>query len=103
MISGPDHAFCRARLAGYSSARAEAALPADPGLVVRTLLTREDGHAAARDLLSRPDRPSAALTVNDLQALGVYRAARKLGLSTPRDLSVVGFDDLPVVAWVDRR
>ncbi|TYB57251.1 LacI family transcriptional regulator [Nonomuraea sp. PA05] len=101
MISGPDHPFCRARLAGYFSALTEAGLPADHGLVVRTLLTREDGYAAARDLLARPDRPSAIFTANDLQALGVYRAARELGLSIPRELSVVGFDDLPVVAWVD--
>lgn len=101
MISGPDHPFCRARLAGYLSALAEADLPAHPDLVVRTLLTREDGYAAARDLLSRRDRPSAIFTANDLQALGVYQAARELGLSIPQDLSVVGFDDLPVVAWVD--
>ncbi|WP_327045324.1 LacI family DNA-binding transcriptional regulator [Microbispora sp. NBC_01189] len=101
MISGPDHPFCRARLAGYLSALAEAELPADPGLVVRTLLTHEHGYAAARDLLSRTDRPSAIFTANDLQALGVYQAAREAGLSIPQDLSVVGFDDLPVVAWVD--
>ncbi|MEW9534477.1 LacI family DNA-binding transcriptional regulator [Microbispora sp. NPDC049125] len=101
MISGPDHPFCRARMAGYLSALAEAGLPADPGLVVRTLLTREDGYTAARDLLSRSDRPSAVFTANDLQALGVYQAAREAGLSIPQDLSVVGFDDLPVVAWID--
>ncbi|MEU9834717.1 LacI family DNA-binding transcriptional regulator [Streptosporangium sp. NPDC048047] len=101
MISGPDHPFCRARVAGYLSAMAEAGLPADPAPVVRTLLTREDGRTAALGLLSRPDRPTAVFTANDLQALGVYQAARELGLSIPGDLSVVGFDDLPVVAWVD--
>ncbi|MFG6201274.1 LacI family DNA-binding transcriptional regulator [Nonomuraea sp. JJY05] len=101
MISGPDHVFCRARVAGYLSALAEADVPADPALLVKTLLTREDGCAAARELLSRPDRPTAIFTANDMQALGVYQAARELGLSIPRDLSVVGFDDVPVVAWVD--
>ncbi|GII81963.1 transcriptional regulator [Sphaerisporangium rufum] len=101
MINGPDHPFCRARLAGYRSALAEAGLPADSALVVRGPLTREGGQAAARELLSRPDRPTAIFTANDLQALGVYLAARELGLAIPRDLSVVGFDDLPVVAWVD--
>ena len=37
---------------------------------------------------------------NDLQALGVYQAARELRLHIPEDLSVVGFDDLPVAKWV---
>ncbi|WP_404819540.1 LacI family DNA-binding transcriptional regulator [Streptomyces marincola] len=102
MISGPDEVLCcRARLAGYGSALAEAGLAADPGLVTRVPLTREDGHAAARALLTRPDRPTAVFTANDLQALGVYQAAREIGLSVPEDVSVVGFDDLPVVAWVD--
>lgn len=101
MISGPDHSFCRARVAGYHSALAEANVHPDPELLVRTLLTREDGCAAARELLSRPDRPTAIFTANDMQALGVYQAARDLGLSIPGDLSVVGYDDLPVVAWVD--
>ncbi|MEV7231323.1 MULTISPECIES: substrate-binding domain-containing protein [Polymorphospora] len=37
----------------------------------------------------------------DLQALGVYQAARTIGLRIPADLSVVGFDDLPIAALVD--
>ncbi|MET9760891.1 LacI family DNA-binding transcriptional regulator [Streptomyces sp. NPDC006372] len=101
MISGPDHPFCLARLAGYSSALTEAGLTVEPDLVVKTLLTREDGHKAARDLLDRPDRPTAVFTANDMQALGVYQAAREFGLSIPEDLSVVGFDDVPAVSWVD--
>jgi DNA-binding LacI/PurR family transcriptional regulator len=36
-----------------------------------------------------------------MQALGVYRAAREAGLRIPQDLSVVGFDDVPVAAWVE--
>lgn len=102
MISGPDEILCcRARLDGYRAAMEAAGLPVDPALVVRTHLTREDGAAAAATLLARPDRPTAIFTANDLQALGVYQAARDAGLRIPADLSVVGFDDLPVVAWVD--
>ena len=44
--------------------------------------------------------PTAILTGNDLQALGVYQAARELRLHIPEDVSVVGFDDLPVARWV---
>jgi DNA-binding LacI/PurR family transcriptional regulator len=102
MISGPDQVLCcRARKDGYRAAMEAAGLSVDPELVVRTALTREDGYVAAAGLLARPDRPTAIFAANDLQALGVYQAAREAGLRIPDDLSVVGFDDLPVVAWMD--
>jgi DNA-binding LacI/PurR family transcriptional regulator len=102
MIGGPDQIlFCRARLDGYRSALDAAGLPVDAHLVMPTDLTREGGHATALDLLNRPDRPTAIFTCNDLQALGVYQAARAVGLRIPTDLSVVGFDDLPIAALVD--
>ncbi len=102
MIAGPDRVLCcRARLDGYRSALEAAGLPTDPGLVVRTDLTREDGRTAAIGLLNRAERPTAIFACNDLQALGVYQAARELGLRIPVDLSVVGFDDLPITALVD--
>jgi DNA-binding LacI/PurR family transcriptional regulator len=102
MIAGPDDVLCcRARFDGYRSALEAANLPVDPALVVRTDLTQDAGHTAARDLLSRPDRPTAVFASNDLQALGVYQAARAAGLRIPTDLSIVGFDDLPVAALVD--
>jgi DNA-binding LacI/PurR family transcriptional regulator len=102
MISGPDHVLCcRARLDGYRSALDAAGVADEPGLVRRVNLSHDDGRAAARDLLGGPGRPTAIFTANDVQALGVYQAAREAGLRIPEDLSVVGFDDLPVVAWVD--
>jgi DNA-binding LacI/PurR family transcriptional regulator len=102
MIGGSDQVlFCRARLDGYRSAMEAASLPIDAELVVRTGLTTECGRDAALELLARPHRPTAIFTCNDLQALGVYQAARELGLRIPADLSVVGFDDLPVAALVN--
>ncbi len=102
MISGPDHVLCcRARLDGYWSALEAAGLPTDADLVVRADLSQDEGYRAAHALLARDDRPTAIFAANDLQALGVYRAARELELRIPDDLSVVGFDDLPVVAWVE--
>ncbi len=102
MIGGPDRVLCcRARLDGYRSAMEAAGLPVDPELVVRTDLTREDGQAAALALLRRADRPTAIFACNDLQALGVYQAARESELRIPDDLSVVGFDDLPIAALVE--
>ena len=102
MISGPDHVLCcRARQDGYRSAMEAAGLVVAPELLEHAVLSREDGYAAAARLLARPERPTAIFASNDPQALGVYRAAREAGLRIPDDLSVVGFDDLPVVAWVD--
>lgn len=78
-----------------------AGVRADPALVVRAPVTQEGGHTAALDLLRRRNRPTAVFASNDLQALGVYRAARDLDLRIPADLSVVGFDDLPVATVID--
>ncbi|MFC7384114.1 LacI family DNA-binding transcriptional regulator [Sphaerisporangium rhizosphaerae] len=102
MVSGPDHVLCcRARQDGYRSAMEGAGLTVDAGHVVRAELTREGGHTAALGLLGRPERPTAIFASNDLQALGVYQAAREMDLRIPHDLSVVGFDDLPIAALVD--
>jgi DNA-binding LacI/PurR family transcriptional regulator len=88
-------------MAGYISAMAMAGLPVDPALTIEAPLNREDGRAAARRLLAPADRPTAVFAANDMQAFGVYQAARESGLRIPEDLSVVGFDDVPVAAWAD--
>ena len=67
----------------------------DPALIREGTFHHESGHAAGLELLRLPDRPTAVFAGNDLQALGLYEAARELGLRIPDDLSVVGFDDLP--------
>ncbi|MFC0706707.1 LacI family DNA-binding transcriptional regulator [Cellulomonas uda] len=101
VISGPRDVLCsRARIDGYRSALDEAGLPFDPDLVRYGNFFVDGGYKHGRELLSREDRPTAIFAGADFQALGVVRAARELGLSVPRDLSVVGYDDLPVTEWV---
>lgn len=51
------------------------------------------GYEAGTALLSRPDRPTAIFAINDLIAVGAIRAAEKLGLRVPEDVSIVGFDN----------
>jgi LacI family xylobiose transport system transcriptional regulator len=101
MIGGPSRMLCsRARLDGYRAALETAGILVDPKLVREGDFHHEAGYSAGLDLLSRPDRPTAIFAGNDLQALGLYEAARELGLGIPDDLSVVGFDDLPMARWV---
>jgi DNA-binding LacI/PurR family transcriptional regulator len=101
VIGGPEWILCsRARIDGYRSAMAEAGVPVDPDLVSYGKFHVEEGIERGRELLRLKDRPTAIFAGNDLQALGVYQAAREARLHIPEDLSVVGFDDLPVAQWV---
>ncbi|MEV5309722.1 MULTISPECIES: LacI family DNA-binding transcriptional regulator [unclassified Streptomyces] len=100
-ISGPSRMMCsRARIDGYRAALETAGVPVDPSLIKDGDFHHESGYRLGLELLRRPDRPTAVFAGNDLQALGLYEAARELGLRVPEDLSVVGFDDLPVARWV---
>jgi LacI family transcriptional regulator len=100
-ISGPGDFLCsRARTDGYRSALERAGIPFDPALVRNGDFRHEGGFRHASDLLSLPGPPTAIFAGSDQQAFGLYEAARQRGLLIPRDLSVVGFDDLPVARWV---
>jgi DNA-binding LacI/PurR family transcriptional regulator len=100
MVSGPtEWLCCRARLDGYRAAMDAAGAPVDPALVRMSILYGEGGLRDGAELLRLPDPPTAVVCANDLQALGVYEAAREAGVRVPDELSVVGFDDLPLVRW----
>ena len=101
MISGPLDMMCStARLSGYRAALEGAGLTYDASLIGFGNFQPDGGRSAGMKLLDRPDRPTAIFAGSDLQAVGVYEAARALKLSVPEDLSVVGYDDLPVARWV---
>ncbi|MEM1115225.1 MAG: LacI family DNA-binding transcriptional regulator [Bacteroidota bacterium] len=89
------------RLEGWRRALAEAGLAHDDRLVAPGNWRIDGGHAAAAHLLALPEPPDALFCANDMMALGAMAAAREAGLSLPRDLAVVGFDDVPVAALVD--
>lgn len=100
MINGPEELLCcRARLDGFRAAMDAADVPVEQRLLRSGPLYVDGGREQARALLALPDRPTAIFTANDLQALGVYEEARQIGLRIPDDLSVVGFDDLPLAEW----
>jgi LacI family transcriptional regulator len=66
--------------------------------VVATSYTEEGGYMGARELLSRPARPTAIFAGADLAALGAMAAAHEAGLSVPGDLSIAGYDNTRMAA-----
>lgn len=103
-ITGPAELMCSmARLDGFRSAMHAAGVAVDPDLVEFGDFHVEGGRRIALRMLERDDRPTAIFAGSDLQALGVFDAARRLGLSVPRDVSVVGYDDLPLAEWSSPR
>ena len=82
------------RLLTYRQVLADAGLPVDDTLVQQCGPTMEDGYQAAIHLLSRPNRPTALLAINDLLGMATLRAAADLGLSVPDDVSIGSFDDI---------
>ncbi|WNI14731.1 LacI family DNA-binding transcriptional regulator [Actinacidiphila sp. ITFR-21] len=100
VITGPEDMMCSlARLDGFRSAMSTAGLTTTPGLVAHGDFHVEGGYVRALDMLRGPDRPTAVFAGSDLQAIGVLEAAATLGLRTPDDLSVVGYDDVAVAQW----
>jgi LacI family xylobiose transport system transcriptional regulator len=100
VISGPSAFLCaRARLEACRAALDTAGAPLDERLVRIGDFGRTDGLRMAEELLALQDRPTAIVCGNDLQAVGVYEAARRADLRIPHDVSVVGFDDLPLASW----
>jgi LacI family transcriptional regulator len=100
VIGGPQAYLCsRARIDGYRAALERAGIAVDPALVRHGNFHHEGGYERARELLELEDRPTAIFAGSDEQAFGVIEAARQAGLSVPADLSVVGFDDLPMARW----
>jgi LacI family transcriptional regulator, xylobiose transport system transcriptional regulator len=101
VIGGPEWVWCsRARIDGYRAALEYAGLQVDPALIRYGDFHVERGYEHGLALLRLEDRPTAIFAGNDLQALGLYKAARELGLRIPEDLSVVGYDDLSVAEWI---
>jgi len=86
-----------ARLSGYRAALAEYGLAlGDPGIqMVEAPTSWEGGQQAFEQLWAGDRRPTAVVAMSDIMAIGVMDAARARRLHLPRDLSVVGFDDLP--------
>ncbi|MGO9179633.1 MAG: LacI family DNA-binding transcriptional regulator [Candidatus Limnocylindrales bacterium] len=89
------------RMRGYEAALGAAGLHLGPESVVIARASFEGGEAAFLRAWEDGLRPTAVLAMSDAIAIGVLQAARHLRLRVPRDLSVVGFDDLPIARFSD--
>ena len=84
----------RARLEGYAEALLEAGISWSEVPVFECQGSSQNlGREAAQAIFARPTRPTAILATSDRLALGVLETAKEAGLSVPRDVSVVGFDN----------
>jgi DNA-binding LacI/PurR family transcriptional regulator len=97
---GPDGVMGR-RLRGYRAAFARAGLELPDERVVVGPSTFDGGMAAMAHAWEDGLRPTALLAMSDAMAIGAMRGARDLGLSIPRDLSVIGFDDIDLAQHTD--
>jgi len=101
-IAGPLwNVLSRDRIHGYRDALLDAGVPFDDSLIVAGNFSLASGVASAQTLLSMPNPPTAIFASNDEMAIGAIRAARDRGFMVPRDLSVMGFDDIRFAAFVD--
>lgn len=90
----------RERHRGYSDTLARLGLPFDPELLAPGDLSQKKAFEATIRLLALPSPPTAVFAANDLSAFGVIAAVREAGLRVPDDVSVIGFDDIPMAAQV---
>lgn len=88
----------RDRLSGYLKALEAAGIEVDQNLIREGSFREADGHRAAMQLLTLPERPTALFSANNLMVIGAMRAIRDMGLDCPADISVASMDDF---AWAD--
>jgi LacI family transcriptional regulator len=99
-IRGPIHLrSASARQVAFEESMQEIGLPITPQFIVVGDHTMEGGMLALMELIKLPRRPSAVLCSNDMTAIGVMRKAYDCGLTIPDELSVVGFDDIPMAQF----
>lgn len=98
VINGPPTGAVSAqdgRISGYRHTLQEADLPFDQTLIVNGDYTRQSGEQATHQLLSLSQPPTAIFALNDRMAMGAIHTLHQANLQVPRDVAVIGFDDIP--------
>ncbi len=101
-IAGPSSITPSAeRITGYRRALEQAGLPYDENLILRGDYHAQSGMDITHAILKMNPRPTAIFALNDLMALGALGAAAEAGYSVPKDLAVVGYDDLELARFTN--
>ncbi|NLG84528.1 MAG: LacI family transcriptional regulator [Firmicutes bacterium] len=97
----PDLVVTWDRREGYCRALTGRGIPVREDWIICRESTAEAGYEAGIELLSSPDRPQAIFAMDDTLAAGVLKSARKLGISVPQELGLVGFNDDPFSSLIE--
>ncbi len=100
-INDKDRQYNRERLAGCLKVFEEYGIRDYGKYMVKDVESEDDAYVKTLELMKAEDRPTAVFMFNDFMAFGVYRGITKSGLQIPDDISVVGFDDIPSVKYLD--
>ena len=99
-VLGPrDTSTARGRFEGFEEGVSSSGLELDPSLVVWGNFTHESGYSGLVNLMRKKQPPTAVFCGNDVIAIGALDACKKLGLSAPGDISIIGVDDIPMASW----
>ena len=100
-LAGPKNSFGSLRRhLGYRTVLEEYGVGYDPNLVRHCPPTVEGGYQVATQLIQEHPEISALFCFNDLVAIGVLQCCQHLGIKTPGDLAIIGYDDIPMASWV---
>lgn len=89
----------RERRRAYEDALTEVGVTIDTELIFERDFEFVEGQTALHRMLAGPSPPTAVFAANDIQAVGAMSACREAGLSVPDDISIIGFDDLPIAQF----
>lgn len=101
-LTGPQYEECsQGRLLGFNQVLLQAGLQPDPDLVLEGNWSASAGYSATQRLLAEGRSFSALFAQNDRMAVGAINALQQAGLRVPEDVSVIGFDDMPLASYFD--
>ena len=95
-----DHDLGLDRLEPFQESMKAVGISLEPDLIIECGPTTEDGYLGAKTLLELVPLPTAIIAINDLLAISTMRAAADLCMRVPDDLSVIGYDDIPIAKYL---